>query len=172
MKKTLYTWFILNLLLIAQVAADNVTISANAPDAVAVGDQFRLSFTINTQNVRDFRVGDIKGFEVLMGPSRSQQSSVQMINGKTTSTSSITFTYILMANNEGTFTIPAATAMADGKEVASTPIKVKVLPKDEANGVGGGSTGGINDATGNRGNNGNINANDLFITSTTSKTTV
>ena len=70
MKKTLYTWFILNLLLIAQVAADNVTISANAPDAVALGDQFRLSFTINTQNVRDFRVGDIKGFEVLMGPSR------------------------------------------------------------------------------------------------------
>ena len=80
MRRKLYTWFILNLLLIAQVmAADNVTITANAPDAVAVGDQFRLSFTINTQNVRDFRVGEIKGFDVLMGPSRSQQNSVQMI---------------------------------------------------------------------------------------------
>lgn len=153
------------------MAADQVTISANAPDAVAVGDQFRLSFTINTQNVRDFRVGEIKGFEVLMGPSRSQQSSVQMVNGKTTSTSSITFTYILMANSEGTFTIPAATAVADGKQVESTPIKVKVLPKDEANGIGGGTSSGGN-SSGNRSNNANINANDLFITSTTSKTTV
>lgn len=172
MRRKLYTWFILNLLLIAQVmAADNVTITANAPDAVAVGDQFRLSFTINTQNVRDFRVGEIKGFDVLMGPSRSQQSSVQMINGKTTSTSSITFTYILLANSEGTFTIPAATAMADGKQVESTPIKVKVLPKDEANGVGGSADSG-NTSSNSRNSNGNIAANDLFITSTTSKTTV
>lgn len=172
MRRILYICFILNLLLVMKVmAADQVTISANAPDAVAVGDQFRLSFTINTQNVRDFRVGEIKGFEVLMGPSRSQQSSVQMVNGKTTSTSSITFTYILMANSEGTFTIPAATAVADGKQVESTPIKVKVLPKDEANGIGGGTSSGGN-SSGNRSNNANINANDLFITSTTSKTTV
>ena len=118
MKKAFYIWIILNIWVqIGIHAADQVGITANAPDAVAVGDQFRLSFTINTQNVRDFRVGEIKDFDVLMGPSRSQQSSVQMINGKTTSTSSITFTYILMANKEGTFTIPGATAVADGKEV-------------------------------------------------------
>ena len=171
MKKTLYIWLFLNLLCLANVMADNATITANAPDAVAVGDQFRLSFTINTQNVRDFRVGDIKGFEVLMGPSRSQQSSVQMINGKTTSSSSITFTYILMANEEGTFTIPAATAMADGKQITSTPIRVKVLPKDEANGIGGGSS--QEGRQGNSsGNSANVSANDLFITSTTSKTKV
>ena len=171
MKRAFNIWIILNLwVLIGIHAANQIGITANAPDAVAVGDQFRLSFTINTQNVRDFRVGEIKDFDVLMGPSRSQQSSVQMINGKTTSTSSITFTYILMANKEGTFTIPAATAIADGKEVESTPFKVKVLPKDDANGIGG--VGGNNDTQSTRRNNASLNATDLFVTSTTSKTTV
>lgn len=170
MKKAFYIWIILNIWVqIGIHAADQVGITANAPDAVAVGDQFRLSFTINTQNVRDFRVGEIKDFDVLMGPSRSQQSSVQMINGKTTSTSSITFTYILMANKEGTFTIPGATAVADGKEVESVPLKVKVLPKDEANGIGGVSG---NDGQSSGRNNATLSATDLFVTSTTSKTTV
>lgn len=170
MKKIFNIWIILQFLVLAGThAADQVSITPNAPDAVAVGDQFRLSFTINTQNVRDFRVGDIKDFEVLMGPSRSQQSSVQMINGKTTSTSSITFTYILMANKEGTFTIPAATATADGQQVASTPFQVKVLPKDEAGGIGG--LGG-NQQQGSSRNSATLGATDLFITSTTSKTTV
>ncbi len=171
MKRAFNIWIILNLwVLIGIHAANQIGITANAPDAVAVGDQFRLSFTINTQNVRDFRVGEIKDFDVLMGPSRSQQSSVQMINGKTTSTSSITFTYILMANKEGTFTIPAATAIADGKEVESTPFKVKVLPKDDANGIGG--VGGNNDTQSTGRNNASLSATDLFVTSTTSKTTV
>lgn len=92
-----------------------------------------------------------------------------MINGKTTSTSSITFTYILMANKEGTFTIPGATAVADGKEVESVPLKVKVLPKDEANGIGGVSG---NDGQSSGRNNATLSATDLFVTSTTSKTTV
>ena len=164
MKRAFNIWIILNLwVLIGIHAANQIGITANAPDAVAVGDQFRLSFTINTQNVRDFRVGEIKDFDVLMGPSRSQQSSVQMIN-------IITFTYILMANKEGTFTIPAATAIADGKEVESTPFKVKVLPKDDANGIGG--VGGNNDTQSTGRNNASLSATDLFVTSTTSKTTV
>ena len=70
-----------------------------------MGDQFRVSYTITTQNVKDFNAPTFKGFEVLYGPSRSQQQSVQIINGKTTSTNSITFTYTLLANTEGNFTI-------------------------------------------------------------------
>lgn len=101
-------------------------------DAVAVGDQFRLSYTVTTQKVRDFRAPSMKGFDVLMGPSRSQQSSVQMINGQTTSTSSITFTYILMATAEGDFTIPGATITADGNQMVSNSVRVRVLPADRA----------------------------------------
>ena len=96
MRKIVFLWIALIAVSMNAFADGKVSFTASAPDAVAVGDQFRLSYTVTTQKVRDFRAPSMKGFDVLMGPSRSQQSSVQMINGQTTSTSSITFTYILM----------------------------------------------------------------------------
>ena len=112
------------------------TLTANAPSHVAVGEQFRLSYTVNTQDVGDFRVGDIPdAFEVLMGPSRSSQSSIQIINGHTSQSSSITFTYIVVAVKNGTFTIPAAHITAEGKNVASSSLKITV--SGQAQGGGG-----------------------------------
>ena len=35
------------------------TLTGSAPSHVSVGEQFRLTYTINTQNVSDFRAGDI-----------------------------------------------------------------------------------------------------------------
>ena len=104
MKRIFFLWAMLMMAVIPLWADDEVSFTASAPDAVAVGDQFRLSYTITTQEVRNFRAPSIKGFDVLMGPSRSTQSSVQIINGKTTRTQSITFTYILMAKAEGEYT--------------------------------------------------------------------
>lgn len=144
-------------------ADEEVSFTASAPDAVAVGDQFRLSYTITTQDVRDFRVASIRGFDVLMGPSRSTQSSVQIINGKTTSTQSITFTYILMAKTEGEYTIPGATVTADGNQMVSNSVKIKVLPADKSS-QSGQQRGTTGSAT--------ISGNDLFITGTINKTTV
>ena len=83
-------------------AADKVRFVAEAADVVVSGDQVRLVFTVNSQDIKDFRAPSIKGFDVLMGPSRSQQSSIQIINGKRTSNSSTAFTYILLAGNPGT----------------------------------------------------------------------
>jgi tetratricopeptide (TPR) repeat protein len=106
---------------------------------VAVGEQFRLSYTLNTQDVTDFRMGDVPdAFEVLMGPSRSSQSSFQIINGHTTQSSSITFTYIVVAVKNGTFTIPAAHATAAGKDVSSNALKINVSGQAQS-GQGGGS---------------------------------
>ena len=80
-------------------AADKVRFVAEAADVVVSGDQVRLVFTVNSQDIKDFRAPSIKGFDVLMGPSRSQQSSIQIINGKRTSNSSTAFTYILLAGS-------------------------------------------------------------------------
>lgn len=112
-----------------QALADKVSFTASAPDVVVVGDQFRLSYTVTTQKVKDFQAPSIKGFDVLMGPSRSQQSSTQIMNGNVTSTSSITFTYILMANTAGEYTIPGASIVADGNQMVSNSVKVKVCHK-------------------------------------------
>ena len=124
-----------------QALADKVSFTASAPDVVVVGDQFRLSYTVTTQKVKDFQAPSIKGFDVLMGPSRSQQSSTQIMNGNVTSTSSITFTYILMANTAGEYTIPGASIVADGNQMVSNSVKVKVLPQDQA------GNGGQNDGS-------------------------
>ena len=103
------------------------TLTGRAPSQVAVGEQFRLTYTINTQDVRGFRAGNIpEEFEVLMGPSTSTQSSFQMVNGHTSSTSSVTYTYIVVATKNGTFTIPPAHATVDGKTVTSNEVRIKV----------------------------------------------
>lgn len=149
-------------------AADKVIFKTEAPDVVVSGDQFRLEFTVNTQNVKDFRAPSISGFDVLMGPTRSQQSSTQIINGKVSSSRSITFTYILMAGKEGTYTIPAASIEVDGEKVFSNAIQIKVLPPDQSgNSSGGKASSSRSQVAGSR-----ITEEDLFITATASKTTV
>ena len=117
-------------------------LTGRAPSQVAVGEQFRLSYTINTQDVRGFRVGRIPdGFEVLMGPSTSTQSSFQMVNGHTSSTSSVTYTYILVANKNGSFTIPAAHVTADGKSISSNEIQIRVTGQSQQSSGGGSGSG-------------------------------
>ena len=103
------------------------TLTASAPSHVGVGEQFRLTYTVNTQNVSEFRAGNIPDeLEVLIGPNRSVQSSYQIINGHTSSSSSITYTYIVVATKNGTYTIPAAHVVVDGKSIASNALTIKV----------------------------------------------
>ena len=168
-----FTFFLLLILTTVYAWADKkATLTAEAPDVVVSGDQFRLTFTVNTQKVKDFRAPSItKGFDVLMGPSRSQQSSTQIINGKVSSSSSITYTYILMAGDAGTYTIPAASIEAEGEKIFSNAITIKVLPPDQSVGNAKSSQGSSSQSA-SQVASGRITNNDLFITATASKTTV
>lgn len=159
--------FILIINVMGAWADEKITFTASAPEAVISGDQFRLTYTINSQKVRDFRTPNIKGFDVLMGPSRSTQSSTQIINGNVTSTSTITFTYILMAEKEGTYSIPGATIVANGNNYTSNSVSIKVLPPDQS-----ATAGNSGNASRNRSQSGTITDKELFITATASKTNV
>ena len=144
------------------------TLTGRAPAQVALGEQFRLSYTVNTDDAKGFRAGDIPdAFDVLMGPSTSQQSSFQMVNGHTSSSSSITYTYILSANKNGSFTIPAAHVTAGGKSISSNELHIKVSGQAQQGGQQGGhqqsSTGEIRNA------GSSISGSDLFIKVTASK---
>lgn len=114
------------LLVGAGVSTAQITVSA--PSHVTAGENFRLAYTINTQDVEDFRSGNIpNGLELLAGPYTSQQSSYQMVNGHTSSSSSITYTYTLYAAKNGTFTIPAAHArLKNGQKISSKAVKITV----------------------------------------------
>ena len=134
---------------------------AGAPSHVSVGEQFRLTYTINTQDVDNFRAGNFPdAFEVLMGPSTSRQSSFQMVNGHTTSSSSITFTYIICANKNGTFTIPPAQIRCGGKTLKSNSVKITVSGRQQSQRGGG---GGYDNEPQMRTAGSHISGADLFI---------
>ena len=122
--------FIIYPLFISHAVAQ--TLMGSAPSHVSMGEQFRLTYTISVKDVDEFRVGNIPdAFEVLIGPNRSVQSSYQMINGVTSSTSSITFTYIVVATKNGSFTIPPARVVVNGKSITSNTIKITVSGKGQ-----------------------------------------
>ena len=81
-------FFILQLLLLGVLSLNAQDFVVNVPTQVAVGENFRLSYTVSTQNAKNFRIGNIpEGLEVITGPYTSSQSSFQMVNGHTSSTS-------------------------------------------------------------------------------------
>lgn len=99
----------------------------NAPSTVAVGEQFRLNYTIGFANADNFKAPSLPNFNVLMGPSRSQATSTEVTNGSKVSTkTSITYTFILQAEKEGSFTIPGATVESEGKTYTSNAVTIKV----------------------------------------------
>ena len=137
-------------------------ITGRAPSQVAVGEQFRLTYTVNTDDVSGFRAGNIPdAFDVLMGPSTSTQSSFQMVNGHTSSSTSVTYTYILSATKNGSFTIPAAHATVGGKSLSSNELHIKVSGTAQQ----GNSTGGQRPQSGApaRAAGSHISGSDLFI---------
>ena len=158
--------------------ADEVSLRVSAPSTVEVGGKFRVQFTVNTQNVSHFSAPDFKGFEVIYGPATSSQSSFQMINGRTSQSSSIIYTYVLMAESVGNFTIGSASVQADGKTVKSSPTRIRVLSGGAGSNSGNAGGGGNNNAGGGRqssvaeSSSTNISSKDLFMTATASRTSV
>ena len=122
-------WYIILLLMMLgyHVHVDAQHISVSAPSHVAAGENFRVAYTINTSDVEEFRMGGVQdGLEVIAGPYTSSQSSYQMINGHTSSSSSVTITYTLYAAKNGSFTIGASHAVVGGKRLSSHPVKIQV----------------------------------------------
>ena len=150
--------------MVVVVSAMSQTLTANAPQQVAVNEQFRLTYTVNTQDVKGFRIGQIPSdaFEVLMGPSTSTQSSFSMVNGHTSQSSTVTYTYILCALKNGTFTIPAASITAEGKQITSNAVKIQVSGSAQSNGRS-------NQQTETRPAGSQISGSDLFIKVSASK---
>lgn len=170
MKKVFLTTLILLTTLAA--VADEVTFVTSAPKAVVVNQQFRLKYTVNRHNVKEPRLPQISDFRILSGPSRSQQSSTQIINGNMTSSQSLTFTYILVAEKEGEFTLPGATVSVDGNEITSNKVTVKVLPQDKANAARQSASQGSRGQRQPVNTSVDIATNDLFMTATLNKTNV
>lgn len=127
---------ILLICLFIACACFSQVIRVSTPSRVEAGENFRVSFKVTTQDVDDFRSGlhSTDVVEVIAGPYTSSESSFQMVNGHTSSSSSITYTYTLYAAKSGVYNIPAAHARIGGKQISSRPAKVTVVGSAQGRG--------------------------------------
>jgi hypothetical protein len=105
------------------VTAEDVNFTAKASkNKVVTGEIFEITFTINSNGV-NFKAPSFNGFKVISGP--SQSSSFQWINGKTSH--SLSFSYKLIAEKEGNYTIKGATIESGGKTYTSNELTIEVV---------------------------------------------
>ena len=97
--------------------------SVQAPKQVFQGDIFTVTFIINDQ-ATDFRGPNFKGFSLQSGPNRSSQQSISIINGQMSNSIQTSFSYRLLADVEGTFTVSPATCTANGKKISSNSFSI------------------------------------------------
>ncbi len=128
MKKSLYIILFLGIALSA--FAEDVVFKAQAPSQVIVGRPFQLTYSVN-QRSRDLRAPEFTDFDYLAGPYTSTSSSTSFVNGHRSSSFTQTYTYTLMAQKAGTFTIGPATVKVDGENYQSNGVRIQVLPEDE-----------------------------------------
>lgn len=167
MNKKITTLLLTCFAYVLTVCAQNISVSA--PTHVATGENFRVSYTIANVSVDEFRSASIpSGLEVIAGPYTSQQSSYQIVNGHTSRSSSITYTYTLYAEKAGSYTIGAAHAKAGGKTIASRPFRIQVSGATRNNGS---SAPNMHDdaVSPSHSSGGRISSKDLFVKVTANK---
>lgn len=147
--------------------ADEVSFVASAPKSVVVGNRFKIAYEVNTKADSQPTIADVDGLRVLSGPHHSTFMSSNNVNGRVTTKQTITYTYIVVADNEGNITVPGASVMVDGKKYTSNPLTIKVLPEGQAPQQQSGGAGGQanNSST-------NITNDNLFVKALVSKTKV
>lgn len=130
MKQKIVLICICSVFILSSWAAE-ISFTASAPGSVAVGQQFRLSYSLNNKG-KDLRAPEMSGFEVKFGPQVSRGQSVQIIGSQVETQINETYTYILQAKNEGTFEIGPATITVDNKQYQSNSLSIKVVAADKA----------------------------------------
>ena len=124
------------LLFSLQGISQQVNFTMEAPKVVELGEQFRLAFTLNAKG-QNLKLPELSDFEVLMGPSTSQSSSFQIINGVSSQSVSFSYLFILKAKKDGRFTINPASINVNGTTVSSNSLTIEVV-KGSAKPTGGG----------------------------------
>ena len=125
MKRYISLIFLITLLGFVARGAD-VSFTVKAPGRVYEGDRFAVTFRLTNARGSDLKVPEIEGCRLIYGPAQSTSQSYQVINGRAESSSAVEYTYYYKADKAGTFTIPAASVVADGKRMSTNPVKFTV----------------------------------------------
>lgn len=125
MNKSLY---IILLFLACVLPANAQHVRCEAPRTVEAGTKFQIEYSVAASDVSSFRIDHMPaGIEVYYGPSRSEMSSYQYVNGQLSGSTTVSVSYVVAATHGGTITLPTAHVVANGRHVSSPPTHVKVV---------------------------------------------
>lgn len=143
MKKRLLS-ALLMIFIISSISAQEVQFTASSREVVSVGDRFQLTFTANVRG-GDFKAQPIRDFRVLSGPNISSSQNYQVVAGKMTQSVSVSYVYYLQAFKQGTFNIPPASLVYDGKTYKTESVKIRVVQGNAAPNSAGKASNAAND---------------------------
>ncbi|MDR0681992.1 MAG: BatD family protein [Dysgonamonadaceae bacterium] len=152
-----------------------ITFKGTAPHAVVLGEQFRVNYTLTTTGERgkDIRLPEISGLKILYDSTLSgQSSSTSIINGNVSTQAYFTYTFVLLAEKEGEFTIPQATIKVGNSEYKSNELKIKVLPQDQAAAAASANQRAEQQKNNSANSSQNLSNEDIFIRMHVSKSSV
>ena len=113
--------------------AEKVTFEANSPLTVAVGEAFRVEFSLNASpDDGSFKAPSFEGFDVIAGPAESRGQSVQIVGGTMTKSINYTITYVLLPQSAGNVTIGAAEIAVDGTTYRTQPLPIEIVNEGDA----------------------------------------
>ncbi len=150
-----------------------IHIKVNAPSAVATGEDFRIEYYVSTREVENFTGPKFpSNINVLYGPSRSEMSSYQIINGKSSGSSSVTFTYTCIIDKAGTVNIPPASIKIGGMTYKTNSVTIHASGSTRHSSSNSSLHNSQNEQVSAPSSNGRITSKDLFITVSANKTKV
>ncbi len=112
---------------VAFVVGAQTTFTVNAPQRVAEGEKFAITFRLKNGEGSGLKAPNINGCTLMFGPAVSSSKSFSVINGKTSSSSVYDYTYTFRADKAGTYTIGEASIVVDGKKLSTRPLQLTVV---------------------------------------------
>ncbi|MDR0811111.1 MAG: BatD family protein [Paludibacter sp.] len=158
MKYKLLAYF----LLLSATVFGQVKFTCSAPQTAIAGKPFNVVYSLNSNDGRNLVAPEFSDLELLAGPYSSTSTSVQIINGKTTSSVTVSYSYTLLANKAGNYSIPPASITVDGNKISSNGAQIKVVEADKAQQQSGGDNGSQQAAQ-------TLTADNLFVRTIVSK---
>lgn len=125
-------------LLVCIVGATNAAMSQNVnlrvANQVIQGQRFTVTVSVTNGEASISRdsAPKLAGCTLLSGPALSTMQSVQIVNGRQTSSVSRDYTFTYTADKAGTVNIPAIRVQVNGKDMSTQPRTLTILPPDKS----------------------------------------
>ena len=161
MKKLLV---ILAFLASALALSAQTTVKVQAPNLVALDEQFNVTFIISGENApSSFEWSTPDEFQLVWGPQKGTSTSLTIVNGQRTKSSQTTYTYVLLPKKTGQVQLPPAVAVVKGERIVSAAHSVEVVANGASAGTGQGSTRRETDEAADSRTTGTVSGEDIFL---------